>query len=180
MNVETQIGSERLEEALHGLSTEDQEMLRLVLKSMDANTPPLNVQDFVRREGTSFRNFYVSLDRALSNLRAELAKAEGMNPFDRDLSLLGTEESDMIEESLLRLQRPTMIASLNTDDALWSMQAWSELQDRPEFQQYVGKFVAVYGRQVVLSGDDPTELLRQAADRCGVTRDLITIDFWGE
>lgn len=75
---------------------------------------------------------------------------------------------------------PMPTTPANSDDALWALRAWGERYDHPELREHIGKWVAIYGFRVILSGDDMDEVTRQAVEICGVPESRITVDFWEE
>ncbi len=81
---------------------------------------------------------------------------------------------------LIDILPPMPTAPPNSADALWAMRACGERYNHPEFREHLGKFVAVYGFRIILSGDDPLEVRRKAAEVCGVSEKLIAIDYWDE
>jgi hypothetical protein len=97
-----------------------------------------------------------------------------------NLSNLARENANNEDRTKQPMTAPMPTAPANTDDALWAMRAWGERYDHSEFREHLGKFVAVYEFRVILSGDDPDDVLRRAAELCHVPESRITVDYWDE
>jgi len=81
-----------------------------------------------------------------------------------------------LEESAPQLS-DAEIAALDRD-AVWALNAWANRRSTPEHQIHLGKYVAVFGQKVVCSGSDEPEVKARAAEKEGVSADLIYTDFW--
>lgn len=161
--------------------------VRSLLEDM-ISVRPLDIGESSRTLGMSYHEFYSLLGRVLTVLGEDGFWDDTIPTENKTLSkgltsIPGSKPSESTNNEVKASQpkkSPMLPLPANTDDALWAMQVWSERSARPELQEYGGKFVAVYDRHVILSGNDPLEIQRKAAEQCGVPEDLIAIDFWEE
>lgn len=69
--------------------------------------------------------------------------------------------------------------SLKMADAAWTMRKKAQRGFDLDIQQYVDKHVAVYNQTIVDFGDDMTEVLHRAAEKCQVPISRIVMSYWG-
>ena len=183
----TDVRQTALTEAMLALPEEERTLLQLMIDSLSSKKA-LNLKKLSMSLDISFHTLYSRIGRALCHLKenmishgeceAALQESDNFSSSLADFLPKPSHTSDNGTEANPEHDPPMFTAPTNSDDALWALRAWGERYDHPEFREYIGKFVAVYEYRIVLSGDDPGDVLHRAAELCNVPESRISVDFW--